>query len=62
MTLSLLMLLAVFFLAGYNIGRGPRKRILKPIDDNRPFTSEELKQIGIILPDPVRYDCETFVR
>jgi hypothetical protein len=37
-------------------------RILKPDNDNRPFTSEELRQIGIILPDPTRYDCETFVR
>jgi len=34
--------------------------ILKPTDDNRPFTSEELKQMGIVAPE--RYDCETFVR
>jgi hypothetical protein len=36
-----------------------KPRILKP-DDNRPFTSDELKQMGIVAPE--RYDCETFVR
>jgi|HubBroStandDraft_4_1064222.scaffolds.fasta_scaffold00027_59 hypothetical protein len=34
-------------------------RILKPHND-RPFTSDELRQMGIVAPE--RYDCETFVR
>ncbi len=37
-------------------------RILKYHDPNRPFTSDELRAIGIVLPDPTSYDCETFVR
>jgi hypothetical protein len=36
------------------------KMIIKPYEDNRPLTSEELKQMGIVAPE--RYDCETFVR
>ncbi len=54
---------SLFFLAGYNIGCS-RKRpcILKYHDPNRPFTSDELRAIGIVLPDPTAYDCETFVR
>ena len=39
----------------------PRKRILTPTD-NRPFTSDELRRMGIVLPDPIAYDCETFIR
>ena len=58
------MIYAAFFLVfflGWHLGRR-KKRILKPDDPNRPFTSDELKQMGIILPDSTRYDCETFVR
>ena len=38
-----------------------RLRILKPTNE-RPFTIDELRQLGIVLPDPTAYDCETFVR
>jgi hypothetical protein len=55
-------LILPFFFFGWAIGNLiTRKRVLKPHDE-RPFTSDELKQMGIVLPDPERYDCETFVR
>ncbi len=56
----------IFFILGGLVAKHfytePAPTILKPIDDNRPFTSDELRQIGIIVPDPTRYDCEIFVR
>ncbi len=61
----LLGVIGVAFLAGW-FGKQmqlqlKRRRILPHHDPNIPFTSEELKKLGIILPDPERYDCETFV-
>ena len=53
-------LTAVLIECVYDIHQS-RPRILKPRDET-PFTSDELRRIGIILPDPTRYDCETFVR
>jgi hypothetical protein len=29
---------------------------------DRPFTSDELAQLGIKLAEPTRYDIETFIR
>jgi hypothetical protein len=37
----------------------PRKNILDYHEPNRPYTNEELLEMGIIAPE--RYDCETFV-
>jgi hypothetical protein len=55
--------IAGFVFSGFCFGRVYEarrySRILKPRDD-RPFTSDELKQMGIVAPE--RYDCETFVR
>lgn len=62
------MIYAAIFLFFFFIGacvavdRYNTPRILPYHDPNTPFTSEELREIGIILPDPTRYDCETFVR
>jgi hypothetical protein len=53
----------LLFCLGWYIGhRITRPKILKPDNPNRPFTSDELRQLGIVLPDPTTYDCETFVR
>jgi hypothetical protein len=46
----------------FSFWRHSRKKVFKPDNLNRPFTSEELRRIGIVLPDPERYDCETFIR
>ncbi len=66
--MTYVLIAAIFFVAGvfaavlieciYDIHES-RPQILKPTDE-RPFTSEELREIGIIAPE--RYDCETFVR
>ena len=61
MTLYLAIFLFFFFIGACVAIDTYRPRVLKEHDPNRPFTSEELKQIGIILPDPITYDCETFV-
>jgi hypothetical protein len=59
-----LALFLLFFFIGacvaYDRHRHPH--IFPYHDPNIPFTSDELKQMGIVLPDPERYDCETFVR
>ena len=57
-----LALFLLFFFVGCCVAhdRYNRPTILKP-ETERPFTSEELRQLGIIVPDQTRYDCETFV-
>jgi hypothetical protein len=57
----LILCFTFFALGGFFFGVAwcRRPTILKPSNE-RPFTSDELKQMGIVAPE--RYDCETFVR